>query len=61
MAQRQPLDTLSRPIGVLRLSLTARCNLACPYCLPDGEEPPELLIRSWLRCSKPYSPCAVKA
>ena len=43
MAQRQPLDTLSRPIGVLRLSLTARCNLACPYCLPDGEEPPELL------------------
>jgi cyclic pyranopterin phosphate synthase len=28
---------------VLRLSLTARCNLACPYCLPDGEEPPGLL------------------
>jgi cyclic pyranopterin phosphate synthase len=32
-----------RPLGVLRLSLTARCNLACPYCLPDGEEPPGLL------------------
>jgi cyclic pyranopterin phosphate synthase len=28
---------------VLRLSLTARCNLACPYCLPDGHEPPGLL------------------
>jgi cyclic pyranopterin phosphate synthase len=28
---------------VLRLSLTARCNLACPYCLPDGIEPPGLL------------------
>ncbi|MFZ9168533.1 GTP 3',8-cyclase MoaA, partial [Vulcanococcus sp.] len=32
-----------RPLGVLRLSLTARCNLACPYCRPDGEEPPGLL------------------
>ena len=30
-------------MGVLRLSLTARCNLACPYCLPDGVEPPGLL------------------
>jgi cyclic pyranopterin phosphate synthase len=28
---------------VLRLSLTARCNLACPYCLPDGQEPEGLL------------------
>ncbi len=28
---------------MLRLSLTARCNLACPYCLPDGSEPPGLL------------------
>jgi cyclic pyranopterin phosphate synthase len=28
---------------VLRLSLTARYNLACPYCLPDGHEPPGLL------------------
>jgi cyclic pyranopterin phosphate synthase len=28
---------------VLRLSLTARCNLACPYCLPDGQEPTDLL------------------
>jgi len=28
---------------VLRLSLTARCNLACPYCLPDGQEPADLL------------------
>ncbi|MCP9775510.1 GTP 3',8-cyclase MoaA [Cyanobium sp. WAJ14-Wanaka] len=36
-------DRLNRPLGVLRLSLTARCNLACPYCLPDGVEPPGLL------------------
>ncbi|MEB3260510.1 MAG: radical SAM protein [Cyanobacteriota bacterium] len=38
-----PLDRHNRPLGVLRLSLTARCNLACPYCLPDGMEPPGLL------------------
>ncbi len=36
-------DALERPLGVLRLSLTARCNLACPYCLPDGQEPEGLL------------------
>lgn len=38
-----PLDQLGRPGGVLRLSLTARCNLACPYCCPDSQDPPELL------------------
>ena len=43
MAPPPPLDSLGRPLGVLRLSLTARCNLACPYCLPDGQEPPGLL------------------
>jgi cyclic pyranopterin phosphate synthase len=37
------VDQLHRPLGVLRLSLTARCNLACPYCLPDGLEPEGLL------------------
>ena len=31
-------DQRSRPLGVLRMSLTARCNLACPYCRPDGYE-----------------------
>ena len=36
-------DALGRPLGTLRLSLTARCNLACPYCLPDGQEPAGLL------------------
>jgi cyclic pyranopterin phosphate synthase len=41
-----PLDRLGRPLGVLRLSLTARCNLACPYCLPDGQEPPGLLSQA---------------
>ena len=39
-------DQLNRPLGVLRLSLTARCNLACPYCLPDGLEPPGLLTQA---------------
>ncbi len=42
-AVAQPRDQLQRPLGVLRLSLTARCNLACPYCLPDGQEPADLL------------------
>jgi GTP 3',8-cyclase len=41
-----PLDRLGRPLGVLRLSLTARCNLACPYCCPDLEDPPELLTQA---------------
>ena len=31
-------DRLGRPLGVLRLSLTARCNLACTYCRPDNVE-----------------------
>jgi cyclic pyranopterin phosphate synthase len=43
MASAPAHDQLGRPLGVLRLSLTARCNLACPYCLPDGMEPPGLL------------------
>ena len=38
-----PVDQWSRPFGVLRLSLTARCNLACPYCCPDSEELPALM------------------
>ena len=37
------IDLLDRPLGVLRLSLTARCNLACPYCCPDSVEPQGLL------------------
>ena len=42
----EQVDRHGRPLGVLRLSLTARCNLACPYCLPDGVEPPGLLNRA---------------
>jgi len=38
-----PVDQWSRTFGVLRLSLTARCNLACPYCCPDSEELPGLM------------------
>ncbi|HGY5532232.1 MAG: GTP 3',8-cyclase MoaA [Prochlorococcus sp.] len=36
-------DVLGRELGSLRLSLTSRCNLACPYCQPDGQEPKALL------------------
>ncbi|MCP9820064.1 radical SAM protein [Synechococcus sp. Cruz-9H2] len=47
MAAPTPLlDQLGRPPGVLRLSLTARCNLACPYCCPDSHDPPELLTHA---------------
>ncbi len=28
------LDRLSRPLADLRVSVTDRCNLRCPYCLP---------------------------
>src|SRR5271169_4034081 len=31
---RPVLDTLSRPLGDLRISVTDRCNLRCPYCMP---------------------------
>lgn len=37
------VDRHARPLGVLRLSLTGRCNLACPYCCPDADEPAGLL------------------
>lgn len=38
-------DGHGRLTNYLRLSVTARCNLRCRYCLPDGAppEPPELL------------------
>ena len=32
----QPLlDTLRRPLGSLRLSVTDRCNMRCRYCMPE--------------------------
>src|SRR5574337_1134712 len=31
------LDTLSRPLRSLRLSVTDRCNLRCQYCMPEEE------------------------
>jgi cyclic pyranopterin phosphate synthase len=38
-------DGHGRLTNYLRLSVTARCNLRCRYCLPDGAppEPPDLL------------------
>jgi cyclic pyranopterin phosphate synthase len=30
-------DTLGRPLGNLRLSVTDRCNLRCAYCMPEEE------------------------
>ena len=31
------LDTLARPLGNLRLSVTDRCNLRCAYCMPEDD------------------------
>jgi len=31
------LDTFSRPLQNLRLSVTDRCNLRCQYCMPEDE------------------------
>ena len=42
-AATSPIDQRARSLGVLRMSLTARCNLACPYCCPDVADPPDLL------------------
>src|SRR3977135_171219 len=30
-------DTLSRPRGSLRISVTDRCNLRCKYCMPEED------------------------
>ena len=30
-------DRLDRPLRNLRLSVTDRCNLRCPYCMPEEE------------------------
>jgi len=32
-----PLDTLSRPMRDLRISVTDRCNFRCTYCMPLDE------------------------
>src|SRR6478609_1523815 len=42
MSERHPsqlstLDTLGRPLGSLRISVTDRCNLRCAYCMPEEE------------------------
>ena len=34
------LDSFSRPINYLRVSVTDRCNLRCVYCMPAGGVPP---------------------
>ncbi|MDE3135580.1 MAG: GTP 3',8-cyclase MoaA [Acidobacteriota bacterium] len=31
------LDSLGRPLGQLRISVTDRCNLRCHYCMPEEE------------------------
>jgi cyclic pyranopterin phosphate synthase len=33
----QPRDTLARPLGSLRVSVTDRCNMRCRYCMPEDE------------------------
>ena len=34
---RMVRDTLSRPLGSLRISVTDRCNLRCRYCMPEQD------------------------
>ena len=35
---RAPIhDTLGRPLGALRMSVTDRCNLRCSYCMPEDD------------------------
>src|SRR6476620_6773443 len=34
---RMMSDTLGRPLGSLRISVTDRCNLRCAYCMPEEE------------------------
>jgi len=34
MATPSPTDRRSRPLHDLRISVTDRCNLRCPYCMP---------------------------
>jgi cyclic pyranopterin phosphate synthase len=34
MADGIPTDRLARPLRDLRISVTDRCNLRCPYCMP---------------------------
>lgn len=35
------LDTRSRPLRDLRISVTDRCNFRCPYCMPADQVPPD--------------------
>ncbi|MBI2773388.1 MAG: radical SAM protein, partial [Chloroflexi bacterium] len=34
LGEKGPLDTLSRPLRDLRISVTDRCNFRCVYCMP---------------------------
>jgi cyclic pyranopterin phosphate synthase len=37
VADALPVDLHGRPLRVLRVSLTDRCNLRCEYCMPEDE------------------------
>jgi cyclic pyranopterin phosphate synthase len=36
-SQLPTIDSLRRPLGSLRISVTDRCNLRCAYCMPEEE------------------------
>ena len=40
----RPLDTLSRPLRDLRVSVIETCNYRCPYCMPEGSTPEETAL-----------------
>ena len=37
------IDALNRPLRDLRLSVIETCNFRCPYCMPEGSVPEDLL------------------
>jgi uncharacterized Fe-S cluster-containing radical SAM superfamily protein len=37
VADKGPRDTMGRPVRDLRISVLDRCNLRCPYCMPESQ------------------------
>ncbi|MFO0040976.1 MAG: GTP 3',8-cyclase MoaA, partial [Pseudomonadota bacterium] len=35
----RPRDRRGRPLRDLRISVVDRCNVRCPYCMPESRDP----------------------
>lgn len=46
-----PLDTLSRPVHDLRVSVIEACNFRCPYCMPADKTPEDAILQNAARLS----------